>query len=60
MSVFSEDSLPKETVSPQRWASHAFAAIRGENVEVMFDRPREPVWLHENDDENLSEVFPDF
>ena len=56
---FSENSLPKETVSPQRWASHAFAAIRGEDVEVMFDRPREPVWLDENDKENISEVFPD-
>ena len=46
---FSEDSLPEGTVSPQRWASHAFAAIRGENVEVMFDEPRDAVWLDEND-----------
>ena len=57
---FSEDSLPEGTVSPQRWASHAFAAIRGENVEVMFDEPRDPVWLDENDKKSLSEVFPDF
>ena len=32
----------------------------GLSWKVLADRPREPVWLHENDDENLSEVFPDF
>lgn len=52
---FREDSLPEGTVSPGRWASHAFAAIRGENVEVMFDRPRDPVWLDESDKKNSSE-----
>jgi ADP-ribose pyrophosphatase YjhB (NUDIX family) len=41
---FSEGNLPEETVSPDQWADHAFAAIRGEDVSVKFDRPRNPVW----------------
>lgn len=45
---FSEDSLPEDTVSPEQWAQQAFAAIRGENIEVTFDRPRNPVWLGED------------
>ena len=41
---FARDELPENTVGADRWADHAFAAIRGEDVEVMFDRPRNPPW----------------
>ena len=41
---FAEGDLPEGTVSPDQWADQAFAAIRGEPVEVNFDRPRDPVW----------------
>jgi hypothetical protein len=27
-----------------QWGPHAFAAIRGEPVEVLFDQPRQPMW----------------
>jgi hypothetical protein len=41
---FSEDELPWPLAGAAQWKAHAFAAIRGEDVEVMFDRPRSPVW----------------
>jgi ADP-ribose pyrophosphatase YjhB (NUDIX family) len=41
---FAEDELPMPLASIDRWGEHAFAAIRGENVEVLFDRPREEPW----------------
>ena len=41
---FAREELPAATVGADRWADHAFAAIRGEDVEVMFDRPRTPPW----------------
>ena len=41
---FAEGDLPEGTVTPDQWADQAFAAIRGEPVEVNFDRPRDPVW----------------
>lgn len=41
---FAEGALPEGTVGAELWADHAFAAIRGEDVDVMFDPPREPPW----------------
>jgi ADP-ribose pyrophosphatase YjhB (NUDIX family) len=41
---FGEDDLPTPLASIDRWGEHAFAAIRGEDVEVLFDRPREEPW----------------
>ena len=41
---FAEGDLPEGTVAPDQWSDQAFAAIRGEPVEVNFDRPRDPVW----------------
>ncbi len=41
---FAEDELPQRTARPELWAPHAFSAIRGEPVEVLFDRPRTPLW----------------
>jgi ADP-ribose pyrophosphatase YjhB (NUDIX family) len=44
---FAEDRLPSPLIGAQRWASHAFTALRGEPVEVLFDRPRRPPWRAE-------------
>ncbi len=41
---FGEDNLPSPLAGGAFWKSHAFAAIRGEEIEVLFDRPRDPVW----------------
>ena len=52
---FAESALPDTTVGTKMWASHAFAAIRGEDSSVMFDLPRTPVWQGELDDEEERE-----
>jgi ADP-ribose pyrophosphatase YjhB (NUDIX family) len=41
---FAEDTLPAPLVGADRWQRLAFSAIRGEPVDVMFDRPRQPTW----------------
>ncbi len=41
---FAEDALPEPVAGAQLWSRHAFAAIRGEHVEVLFDPPRDPTW----------------
>ncbi len=41
---FAEGELPERTARPELWAAHAFQAIRGEEVEVLFDRPRDAPW----------------
>ena len=41
---FSEDALPFPLAGAERWGPHAFAAIRGEPVDVLFDAPRTDVW----------------
>lgn len=41
---FPEDGLPTPLVGAEHWAPPAFAAIRGEPVEVLFDMPRRPPW----------------
>lgn len=37
---FAEDALPSPLAGVERWGRAAFAAIRGEPVEVVFDPPR--------------------
>ncbi|MGI8685448.1 MAG: NUDIX hydrolase N-terminal domain-containing protein [Acidimicrobiales bacterium] len=37
---FAQDSLPSPLAGVDRWGQAAFAAIRGEAVEVLFDPPR--------------------
>ncbi|HWH33998.1 MAG TPA: NUDIX hydrolase N-terminal domain-containing protein [Acidimicrobiales bacterium] len=37
---FAEDALPSPLAGASRWASAAFAAIRGEPLDVSFDPPR--------------------
>ncbi|MET0729220.1 MAG: NUDIX hydrolase N-terminal domain-containing protein [Acidimicrobiales bacterium] len=47
---FAEDALPPMTVGLSQWGAHAFAAIRGDDVGVLYDEPRSPVWhRHEGD-----------
>jgi ADP-ribose pyrophosphatase YjhB (NUDIX family) len=41
---FSEDNMPQPLAGASQWGPHAFAAIRGEPVEVLFDQPRQPMW----------------
>ena len=44
---FAEGELPERTARPELWAAHAFKAIRGEEVDVLFDHPRTPPWRGE-------------
>lgn len=44
---FAEDALPQPLAGAGMWKDHAFRAIRGEEVDVLFDRPRRPVWRRE-------------
>jgi ADP-ribose pyrophosphatase YjhB (NUDIX family) len=44
---FAEDALPFPLAGADRWKATAFAAIRGEPVEVLFDAPRAPTWRPE-------------
>jgi ADP-ribose pyrophosphatase YjhB (NUDIX family) len=41
---FAEDRLPSPLAGADRWAHHAFAALKGERVDVLFDLPRQPTW----------------
>jgi ADP-ribose pyrophosphatase YjhB (NUDIX family) len=41
---FHEHELPPMTVGLGQWGDHAFAAIRGEPVDVLFDEPRAEPW----------------
>ena len=41
---FAEDAMPWPLAGADVWAPTAFAAIKGGPIEVMFDRPRMPVW----------------
>lgn len=44
---FTEDGLPSPLAGAERWIPAAFAAIRGEVIEVVFDPPRDPTWRGE-------------
>lgn len=41
---FAEGALPSPLAGAGLWVPHAFAAIRGEPLDVLYDAPREPVW----------------
>ena len=41
---FPQDGLPVPLAGAAHWGDHAFAAIRGEPVDVLFDLPRLPPW----------------
>ncbi len=44
---FPEDDLPSPLAGLGRWGPAAFAAIRGEPLDVVFDLPRRPAWRDE-------------
>lgn len=41
---FSEHDLPQPLAGVSQWGRHAFRAIRGEDVGVLYDEPRERPW----------------
>ena len=41
---FASDKLPQPLAGWERWGQHIFAALRGEQTDVLFDRPRSPMW----------------
>jgi ADP-ribose pyrophosphatase YjhB (NUDIX family) len=41
---FAEDGLPEPLAGVADWGVNAFKAIRGEEVEVLFDPPRDAPW----------------
>jgi ADP-ribose pyrophosphatase YjhB (NUDIX family) len=45
---FALDALPQPLAGAERWGKHVFAALRGEHVDVLFDRPRQPMWRGED------------
>jgi ADP-ribose pyrophosphatase YjhB (NUDIX family) len=45
---FPEGRLPSPLAGAERWGPHAFAAIRGERVDVLFDSPRTPAWRRDD------------
>ena len=47
LGFFAEDDLPSPMIGAERWKDHAFAAIRGDEVGVTFDDPRDPPWKQE-------------
>ena len=47
---FAEDDLPSPLAGAGMWKDHAFRAIRGDTVDVLFDRPRRPVWRKPDED----------
>jgi ADP-ribose pyrophosphatase YjhB (NUDIX family) len=44
---FSEETLPLPLAGAERWVPAAFAAIRGQPLDVVFDSPRDPPWREE-------------
>jgi 8-oxo-dGTP pyrophosphatase MutT (NUDIX family) len=51
---FAEDALPSPLASFEQWGPQAFAAIRGETIDVVYDRPRQPVWRGDSNDEGAT------
>ena len=41
---FSEDALPTPVAGIDQWGKQAFRAIRGEEVDVLYDEPRDQPW----------------
>jgi len=41
-------ALPNPIAGADHWGELAFAAIDGEPVDVLYDRPRLPTWRTEN------------
>jgi len=45
---FARDALPSPIAGADHWGDLAFAAIDGDPVDVLYDRPRLPTWRTEN------------
>jgi ADP-ribose pyrophosphatase YjhB (NUDIX family) len=43
---FGEDKLPEPLAGISQWGPQAFRAIRGEDVSVLYDEPRDRPWSH--------------
>jgi ADP-ribose pyrophosphatase YjhB (NUDIX family) len=41
---FSEDDLPRPLAGIDQWGKQAFRAIRGEELDVLYDEPRDRPW----------------
>lgn len=41
---FGQDELPQPLAGIAQWSEHAFRAIRGEDVGVLYDEPRDRPW----------------
>jgi hypothetical protein len=41
---FTPETLPSPLVGLERWGEHVFAAVRGEQRDVLYDRVRQPLW----------------
>ncbi len=41
---FTRDTLPAPLVGSERWGDHVFAALNGEQRDVLYDRVRQPMW----------------
>jgi ADP-ribose pyrophosphatase YjhB (NUDIX family) len=46
---FPLDNLPQPLAGAERWTKQVFAALRGEPVEVLYDRVRQPIWRGDPD-----------
>jgi len=47
---FAQESLPANTIGAEMWAERAFAAIRGQSTDVLFDEVRTPTWQGDPDE----------
>ena len=45
---FGEDKLPTPLAGVDQWGRQAFAAIRGEAVDVLYDEPRDQPWTEDD------------
>jgi len=41
---FAPDALPAPLIGAERWGEPVFAALRGEQPDVVYDQVRQPVW----------------
>jgi ADP-ribose pyrophosphatase YjhB (NUDIX family) len=41
---FAQAAMPDVVAGADHWGDHAFQAIRGEHVDVLYDQPRKPPW----------------
>jgi ADP-ribose pyrophosphatase YjhB (NUDIX family) len=51
---FAEADLPEPLAGAQQWRRHAFRAIQGEDVGVLYDEPRDHPWSPDRPDADTS------